>query len=108
MITAVSCSVQASSYCSVKLGQQDNARDSRELVWVVRFCPPTSSSPRSRPPPAIQKDEVVLPTAAHGEIRLRCVTQPDAAQAVLLERLDIVLPKRMRTDDLDLPLALNV
>ncbi len=27
----------------------------------------------------IQSHDVVLPTATHGEIRLRCVTQPDAA-----------------------------
>src|SRR6202140_4270781 len=44
----------------------------------------------------IQSHDVVLPTAAHGEIRLRCITQPDAAQAALLDRLGIVLPKRMR------------
>jgi hypothetical protein len=25
----------------------------------------------------IQSQDVVLPTAAHGQIRLRCVTQPD-------------------------------
>jgi hypothetical protein len=31
-----------------------------------------------------------------GQIRLRCVTQPDAAQAALLDRLGIVLPKRIR------------
>ncbi|MBN9537142.1 MAG: hypothetical protein BGN99_05135 [Alphaproteobacteria bacterium 65-37] len=43
----------------------------------------------------IQSHDVVLPTATHGEIRLRCVTQPDAAQAALLDRLGIVLPKRM-------------
>jgi len=29
-------------------------------------------------------------------LRLRCVTQPDAAQAALLDRRDITLPKRMR------------
>lgn len=51
----------------------------------------------------IQSHDVVLPTATHGEIRLRCVTQPDDAQAVLLERLGIVLPKRMRMTDVDLP-----
>lgn len=51
----------------------------------------------------IQSHDVVLPTASHGEIRLRCVTQPDAAQAVLLERLGIVLPKRMRLSELELP-----
>jgi hypothetical protein len=36
-------------------------------------------------------------------IRLRCVTQPDNAQAVVLERLGIVLPMRMRMTELDLP-----
>jgi len=51
----------------------------------------------------IQSHDVVLPTTTHGEIRLRCVAQPDAAQAVLLERLGIVLPKRMRLSELDLP-----
>ena len=44
----------------------------------------------------IQSHDVVLPTAPHGQIRLRCVTQPDPAQAALLDRLGIVLPKRMR------------
>ena len=44
----------------------------------------------------IQSHDVVLPTATHGNIRLRCVTQPDPAQAALLDRLGIVLPKRMR------------
>jgi len=44
----------------------------------------------------IQSHDVVLPTATHGQVRLRCVTQPDAAQAALLDRLGIVLPKRMR------------
>jgi len=44
----------------------------------------------------IQSHDVVLPSPSHGELRLRCVTQPDAAQAALLDRLGIVLPKRMR------------
>jgi transposase len=44
----------------------------------------------------IQSHDVVLPTVAHGQIRLRCVTHPDPAQAALLDRLGIVLPKRMR------------
>ncbi|TMJ34715.1 MAG: IS1634 family transposase [Alphaproteobacteria bacterium] len=44
----------------------------------------------------IQSHDVVLPTATHSQIRLRCVTQPDPAQAALLDRLGIVLPKRMR------------
>jgi len=44
----------------------------------------------------IQSHDVVLPTATHGRIRLRCVTHPDPAQAALLDRLGIVLPKRLR------------
>ena len=51
----------------------------------------------------IQSNDVILPTPTHGEIRLRCVTQPDAAQAALLERLGLVLPKRLRLAELDLP-----
>ena len=51
----------------------------------------------------IQSQDVVLPTATHGQIRLRCVTQPDAAQAALLDRLGIVLPKRMRLAEHELP-----
>jgi len=50
----------------------------------------------------IQSHDVVLPTAAHGQIRLRCITQPDPAQAALLDRLGIVLPKRMRLSKLEL------
>ncbi len=55
----------------------------------------------------IQSHDVILPTTTHGEIRLRCIAQPDPAQAALLDRLGIVLPKRMCTDDLGLPLALS-
>jgi len=36
-------------------------------------------------------------------LRLRCVTQPDAAQAALLDRRDITLPKRMRLAERELP-----
>lgn len=48
----------------------------------------------------IQAHDVVLPTHTHGEIRLRCVTQPDAAQAALLDRLGLVLPKRIRIPEI--------
>jgi transposase len=51
----------------------------------------------------IQSHDVVLPTATHGQIRLRCVTQPDPAQAALLDRLGIVFPKRMRLAERELP-----
>ncbi|MBI2741640.1 MAG: IS1634 family transposase [Rhodospirillales bacterium] len=55
----------------------------------------------------IHSHDVILPTTTHGEIRLRCIAQPDDAQAHLLDRLGLVLPKRMRAGDLDLPLALT-
>src|ERR1700738_3557600 len=51
----------------------------------------------------IQSNDVVLPTASHGQIRLRCVTQPDPAQTALLNRLGLVLPKRMRLAEPYLP-----
>jgi transposase len=44
----------------------------------------------------IQSHDVVLPTATHGQLRLRCVAQPDTAQSILLDRLGLLLPKRMR------------
>jgi transposase len=52
----------------------------------------------------IQSHDVVLPTATHGEIRLRCVAQPDAAQSALLDRLGLNLPKRMRLPDNEPPI----
>jgi transposase len=53
----------------------------------------------------IQSHDVVLPTTTHGHVRLRCVTQPDTAQAALLDRLGIILPKRMRLGELRAPIA---
>jgi transposase len=49
----------------------------------------------------IRSGDVVLPTkSATGEtgraVRLRCVTEPDAAQKVLLQRLGLRLPRRLR------------
>src|SRR5436305_1324528 len=51
----------------------------------------------------IQSSDVVLPTATHGQIRLRCITQPDPAQTALLDRLGIVLPRRMHRAEHELP-----
>jgi hypothetical protein len=62
---------------------------------------PTSSS--AFLPSRIQSHDVVLPTTTHGQIRLRCVTQPDAAQAALLDRLGLDLPKRIRLAEHELP-----
>lgn len=54
----------------------------------------------------IQSHDVVLPTRAHGQIRLRCVARPDPAQAALLDRLGIILPTRMKQSQIErLPLS---
>ena len=47
---------------------------------------------------AITSTDVILPTAAvpSRELRLRCVVRPDRAQAMLLERLALRLPERIR------------
>ena len=52
----------------------------------------------------IQSHDVVLPTTTHGQLRLRCVTQPDTAQSILLDRLGLVLPKRMRLSEAAAPM----
>lgn len=49
----------------------------------------------------IKSGDVVLPTGTkeghyNGTVRLRCVTEPDEAQKVLLHRLGIALPRRLR------------
>jgi transposase len=49
----------------------------------------------------IQVVDVVMPVVDGPELRLRCVAQPDPAQAVLLERLGLTLPKRLRPSGLD-------
>jgi transposase len=56
----------------------------------------------------IQAHDVILPTHTHGDVRLRCVTQPDAAQAALLDRLGIVLPKRIRVPEIAADIAERV
>ena len=68
-------------------------------LWQVRAG--LGNSPRTllEELARIQAHDVILPMPTHGEIRLRCVTQPDAAQAALLDRLGIVLPKRIRLPD---------
>ncbi len=44
----------------------------------------------------IQSVDVVLPTTDGREVRLRCVVKPDRAQAILLQRLGLKLPDRLR------------
>ena len=54
----------------------------------------------------IKSGDVVLPVlsprgGAEREVHLRCVTEPDDAQRVLLHRLGLTLPRRLRRLDLD-------
>jgi transposase len=44
----------------------------------------------------IQSTDVVLPTQDGRQIRLRCVVRPDRAQAILLDRLGLQLPHRLK------------
>ena len=44
----------------------------------------------------IQSVDVVLPLEDDREMRLRCVVRPDKAQAALLDRLGLELPRRLR------------
>ncbi|MBL8769529.1 MAG: IS1634 family transposase, partial [Planctomycetes bacterium] len=44
----------------------------------------------------IQSADVVLPTTHGQNVRVRCVVKPEPAQAILLERLGIQLPRRLQ------------
>lgn len=60
-------------------------------------------------PAKIKSGDVVLPTQTsqghhNGTIRLRCVTEPDEAQKVLLHRLGVPLPRRLRRLDEAVPM----
>jgi len=57
----------------------------------------------------IKSGDVVLPTQSKqghdtGTVRLRCVTEPDEAQKVLLHRLGLPLPRRLRRIDEVVPM----
>lgn len=55
----------------------------------------------------IQCHDVILPTTEGTEIRLRCIATPDKAQQALLDRLGLVIPKRMRLSEKDLSLPIT-
>ncbi len=48
----------------------------------------------------IQSVDVVLPLSDGSELRLRCVVRPDEAQAELLDRLGLRLPRRLRKPEM--------
>lgn len=47
---------------------------------------------------SIQRADIILPIAATAEreLRLRCVVRPERSQALLLDRLGLRLPDRLR------------
>lgn len=44
----------------------------------------------------IQSTDVILPTVDGRSLRIRCVVQPDRAQSILIQRLGLQLPHRLR------------
>jgi transposase len=44
----------------------------------------------------VQSADVVLPTVDGRDVRIRCIVKPTDAQAILLDRLGIQLPRRLR------------
>ena len=44
----------------------------------------------------IQSTDVILPTTSGQAVRLRCIVRPDKAQSILLQRLGLTLPERLR------------
>lgn len=44
----------------------------------------------------IHSGDVVLPTVSGEQIRLRCIVRPEKAQAIILQRLGLDIPRRMR------------
>ena len=50
-------------------------------------------------PAGLFETDVVLPTRTGREIRRRCVTRPDDHQAILLQRLGVILPEYLPVTD---------
>ena len=48
----------------------------------------------------IKAVDVVMPTKQGAVIRKRCIAQPTKAQAILLQKLQLHLPQRMKTHDM--------
>jgi len=44
----------------------------------------------------IHSGDVVLPTVSGEQIRLRCIVRPEKAQSIILQRLGLDIPRRMR------------
>jgi transposase len=63
--------------------------------WMERSC--LGNGPRTviEEFRRIKSTDVVLPTSAGRDVRIRCVTTPDEAQRILLGRLGVTLPTRL-------------
>ncbi len=51
----------------------------------------------------IKTHDIILPTSAGREIRIRCVTRPDDSQRILLSRLGLTLPARLGEPTWEIP-----
>src|SRR5436190_3575027 len=97
--TSAKIAFRLTSLCAFLLSCCGKALRCGSSVQVLETHHALSSKELAR----IQSHDVLLPTTTHGQIRLRCVTQPDDEQAALLDRLGIVMPKRMRLEERQLP-----
>ncbi len=43
----------------------------------------------------MKTNDVVLPTSHEREVRIRCITQTDESQRILLDRLGLKIPSRL-------------
>ena len=64
------------------------------VLVLTQQCPLRAHAPDGRVG-RIESVDVVLPLEKR-ELRLRCVVRPDKAQAALLDRLGLRLPKRSK------------
>jgi hypothetical protein len=72
--------------------------------WMRRSRPGDAPRTALEELAKIKSGDVVLPTGTkdgryNGTLRLRCVSEPDEAQRVLLHRLGVTLPRRPRRID---------
>jgi len=64
-------------------------------MWMARCRLGNGPRPVIEEFDRIKTNDVILPTSASREIRIRCVTTPDESQRILLSRLGLTLPARL-------------
>ncbi len=80
------------------------------VLWMTLECWQSRAGLGNSPRTLVEEfariyaHDVILPTQELGDVRLHCVTQSDPAQAALLDRLGVVLPKRIRLPEVTIEL----